>query len=38
MHPDGLFYANRPFTEDDTLTTAILPGFEMLIKDIFSQD
>ncbi|MBK0382672.1 Uma2 family endonuclease [Pedobacter sp. SD-b] len=38
LHPDGLFYANRPFIEGNVLTTAVLPGFELKIEDIFNQD
>ncbi|MBC7654536.1 MAG: Uma2 family endonuclease [Oligoflexus sp.] len=35
LHEDGLFYANRPFIEDDLFTTVILPGFEMKMAEIF---
>jgi Uma2 family endonuclease len=35
LHPDGLFYATRPFIEDDFFTTAILPGFEIKMAEIF---
>jgi len=37
LHADGLFYANRPFIEGNTLTTDVLPGFKLEIEDIFNQ-
>jgi Uma2 family endonuclease len=35
IHGDSLFYANRPFIEGNTLTTRVLPGFELDIASIF---
>ncbi len=35
LREDGLFSANKPFIEDDLFTSAILPGFEMKVGNIF---
>jgi Uma2 family endonuclease len=37
LNEAGIFIGLKPLTEEETLTSSILPGFEMLVGDVFAD-